>query len=234
MNKSELIDALAKSLVKAQKEMGGAIKDSTNPFFKSGYADLESVWEACRVPLTSNGLCVVQTTRPVDDGVCVITSLLHESGQWMSGELIIKPNKNDAQGMGSAITYARRYALAAMVGVYQKDDDGNEASKSIIQKEIIKTKQDAKESVITLNDKDIDHSIKIKTKSYGDKSLSEIIKLDSVQDWKMAKAVRVEWLRQGDKSSPQTALLYKLFESEGVYLELDKQTDIEDFTEFEA
>ena len=129
MNKSENINELAAALAKAQGEMRGAVKDSANPFFKSRYADLASVWDACRVPLTKNGLSVVQTN--VGDGaemVAVETILLHSSGQWISSFLSVKPVKNDPQGIGSCITYLRRYSLAAMVGIAPEDDDGNAAS----------------------------------------------------------------------------------------------------------
>lgn len=125
---SDSIAALAGALAKAQGKIEGAAKDSANPFFKSKYADLASVWEACRVHLSVNGLSVIQTTSDSDRGVTVITTLAHSSGEWIRGYLTLKPVKDDPQGAGSAITYARRYALAAMVGVAPEDDDGNAAS----------------------------------------------------------------------------------------------------------
>lgn len=125
---SESIDQLAKALSAAQKEIRAALKDSENPFFKSNYADLSSVWDACREPLTANNLCVMQPTEITDNGETVlVTTLAHASGQWMQGRLLVKPVKNDPQGMGSALTYARRYALAAMVGIVQTDDDAEDA-----------------------------------------------------------------------------------------------------------
>lgn len=128
MNKSESIAALAEALAKAQGMMKGALKDVTNPYFKSKYADLSSVWEACREALSSNGLAVVQTNE-TDDAVVIETVLLHSSGEWIAGRLRMIPKEPTPQGVGSCITYARRYALAAMVGVAPEDDDGNEASK---------------------------------------------------------------------------------------------------------
>lgn len=127
---SEQIDQLAAALNKAQSSMSGAVKDTANPFFKSRYADLESVWEACRGPLVENGLSVSQTmVMPDVPGTVVVrTTLMHTSGQWISGDLCMKPVKEDPQAYGSCITYARRYALAAIVGVYQMDDDGESAS----------------------------------------------------------------------------------------------------------
>jgi hypothetical protein len=126
---SEQIGELAAALAKAQGAITGAKKDADNPFFKSKYADLESVWAVCRQPLSDHALAVVQTSEVVDpQGVVIATTLVHASGQWMRGRLRMVPVKADPQGIGSCITYARRYALAAMVGVYQVDDDGNDAS----------------------------------------------------------------------------------------------------------
>jgi hypothetical protein len=123
------IGELAAALAAAQGEITGALKDSKNPFFKSSYADLASVWDACRVSLSKNGLAVIQTASTSDAGAAVITTTLaHKSGQWIRGTLAMMPVKSDPQGMGSALTYARRYALAAMVGVAQVDDDANNAS----------------------------------------------------------------------------------------------------------
>jgi hypothetical protein len=129
MTHSDAINELAEALAKAQAKVKGAAKDSTNPHFRNSYADLASVWDACRDALTSNRLSVVQTTEPSDGTiVTVYTTLLHASGQWMRGALTMKPQKVDPQGIGSCITYARRYALAAMVGVAPEEDDGNAAS----------------------------------------------------------------------------------------------------------
>lgn len=126
---SPTLGQLAKALAKAQGAMGGAKKDATNPHFKSKYADLAAHWEACRKALSENGLAVVQTNRPMGrDGVSIITTLIHsESGEWMSGELFVPVTKPDAQGFGSAITYGRRYALGAMVGIAAEDDDAEGA-----------------------------------------------------------------------------------------------------------
>jgi hypothetical protein len=126
---SEQINELATALAKAQAKIEGATKDKTNPHFRSSYADLASVWDACRSALTSNGLSVSQTAGASEDGrVRVTTILMHSSGQWLCDDLVMKPVKDDPQGVGSCITYARRYALAAIVGVAPEDDDGNAAS----------------------------------------------------------------------------------------------------------
>jgi len=132
MEMSEQINELAKALSVAQGQIKGALKDSNNPFFKSKYADLSSVWEACREQLSKNGLSVIQTTCDAPDkGVSVVTTLAHESGQWVRGHLTLEPKDKTPQGYGSAITYARRYALAAIVGVAPEDDDGNAASREL-------------------------------------------------------------------------------------------------------
>ena len=131
METSPSIAALAASLSKAQASIEGAVKGKVNPAFKSKYADLSSVWEACREALTENGLSVVQSPGPVADGRMELTTmLLHASGEWMRGTLTIPLGKVDAQSYGSALTYGRRYALAAFVGVSPDDDDGNAAAKS--------------------------------------------------------------------------------------------------------
>lgn len=125
--KSETIGALAAALAKAQSEISGAVKDAANPFFKSKYADLESVWQACRKPLTDNGLSVVQTTHYTSDTLMLITTLMHASGEWIAGEMPVLMKDYSPQAQGSGLTYARRYALAALVGVYQTDDDAEAA-----------------------------------------------------------------------------------------------------------
>lgn len=128
MNKSEQINELATALSLAQSQMEGAKKDSTNPFFKSKYADLQACWDAIREPLTKNGLAISQTTEvTANGGTLLCTTLMHKSGQWISGTYAVKPAKDDPQGMGAAISYARRYSLAAIVGIYQMDDDAESA-----------------------------------------------------------------------------------------------------------
>ena len=128
MNKSETIGQLALALSKAQGQMKFAAKDAANPFFKSKYADLASVIEAIKVPLSANGIAFVQATDFEDSAVIVETILLHESGEWISGKLRMQPTKNDPQGVGSAVTYAKRYGLQAIAGVPSDDDDGNAAT----------------------------------------------------------------------------------------------------------
>lgn len=131
MNKSESINELAAALAKAQGQMEGAKKDSENPYFKSKYADLASVVEAIRGPFAEHGLSYVQLPLPAEgDWVQVETVLMHSSGQWISSIVDVPVAKGDAQGYGSALTYARRYGLSAICGVAPEDDDGNAAAKA--------------------------------------------------------------------------------------------------------
>ena len=124
------LDKLATALVKAQASVKGAVKYSTNPHFKSQYDDVASIWEAWRKPRTENGLSVVQLPGWLDGRTTLTTMLLHTSGQWISGTAESPISKADPQGVGSAITYLRRYALAAAASVAPEDDDGNAASQS--------------------------------------------------------------------------------------------------------
>ena len=125
MNQSESITDLATALCLAQAEMGGAIKDSTNPFFNSSYADLSSVIKVIKEPFAKWGLSFVQlpVTSAGGNGVGVSTMLMHKSGQWLQGEYLLPMDKVTPQGAGSAITYARRYALQSLVGIPSVDDD---------------------------------------------------------------------------------------------------------------
>jgi hypothetical protein len=124
---SPSIGAIAAALAKAQGEFKPAFKDASNPFFKSKYVDLAGAIEACRAALSNHGLAVVQT---MEDGerLRLSTTLIHASGEWISSQYPVIPVKNDPQGIGSALTYARRYSLMAIVGLAAEDDDGNAAS----------------------------------------------------------------------------------------------------------
>lgn len=126
---SEQINELMAALAKAQGEMSPAFKDSTNPHFKSRYADLASVWDACRSPLSKHGLAVCQTVQSEGDKQVLVTTLAHSSGQWIKSHMILPIQRPGAQELGSCLSYCRRYGLAAMVGVYQDDDDAEEAQK---------------------------------------------------------------------------------------------------------
>lgn len=134
MSQSESIKNLAAALSKVQGELTYAKKDSANPFFKSRYADLESVWDACRSLLAKNGLSVIQMPGNYFEGrMWLVTRLCHESGEWIEQEMSLPVAKADSHGCASAVTYMRRIALAAFCGIVQADDDGNEASKPYVK-----------------------------------------------------------------------------------------------------
>ena len=149
MNQSDSIANLALALSIVQGKLTYAVKDSANPFFKSKYADLESVWGACRELLSQNGLAVMQFPglySDLDKSMSLTTIISHKSGEYISQEMSVPCGmlgrdgvlKLDAQAAGSALTYMRRYALAAVVGVVQADDDGNAASSP---KPVVKAKE---------------------------------------------------------------------------------------------
>lgn len=135
MRTSEAINDIATALAKAQGAIEGAVKGKENPHFRSRYADLGAVWDACREHLSKNGIAVVQSVvhlRSSEGGVLqslMLTRLFHNSGQWIEdGGVPLILSKNDMQGLGSALTYSRRYGLMSMVGIAPEDDDGNAAS----------------------------------------------------------------------------------------------------------
>jgi ERF superfamily len=121
---------IASALVKAQKAFGPALKTSTNPHFRSRYADLSACVEAVIDALNNAGIALVQVTHEVESGVCIETRFIHESGEELSaGKLHVPAIKQDPQAYGSALTYARRYSLMAACGIAPEDDDGNAASR---------------------------------------------------------------------------------------------------------
>lgn len=130
MRTSESITKIATALLQAQRAITFAAKDSKNPAFKTTYANLESVIEAVKLPLNDNDIVFVQAFSPSAPGFLNLTTrLIHSSGEWLEDEMTVPLQKNDAQGYGSAATYSRRYALAAITGLYQADDDGQEAAR---------------------------------------------------------------------------------------------------------
>jgi hypothetical protein len=129
MKTSESISKISAALVTAQKAITFASKDATNPHFRNKYADLPAVIEAIKPALNEAGVMFMQTPSPSEPGTLALTTrLVHESGEWIEDTATLPLPKNDPQGYGSAMTYARRYALAAITGLYQDDDDGNAAS----------------------------------------------------------------------------------------------------------
>ena len=128
MKFSDSTKNLIAALVKAQAQFESAKKSSSNPFFKSKYADLSEIIDAVKKGLSENGLCFVQTVESLDGSHCLKTILFHESGESISSDYPIFAKANDAQGFGAGVTYARRYSLQTLLGIPADDDDGNVAS----------------------------------------------------------------------------------------------------------
>lgn len=125
MNASQTVTKIALALLKAQRKMGSASKDAKNPFFKSKYADYGSVLEVVKEPLNEEGIVILQPHCTHEGKTYVETVLMHESGEWVSSATeVVCAKQNDAQAMGSAITYARRYNLQSLLSIPTADDDG--------------------------------------------------------------------------------------------------------------
>lgn len=183
---SESLGKLAEALSKAQATMQEAKEDSKNPFFKSNYADLTSVWRACRKSLTENGLAVSHSTIFENGEIILVTMLMHSSGEFMKGYFPLMLAKKDAQAVGSAITYAKRYALAAIVGVCVEGED-DDAEKSMDRKELINPQQQVELGKKIEGDRD---AVEIILKRFGVKSLGEIPKDNfvTVMNWVETRA----------------------------------------------
>lgn len=147
---------ISKAILEAQKEMGNATKGSSNPFFKSKYADLNAIREACMPALHNHGISVLQPTVNIEGKNFIKTVLLHESGETFEGLTeIIYSKQNDAQAQGSGITYARRYGLQSLLNIGADDDDGNKASqpqKDTRQDELVLEWQTELDKCKTLDD----------------------------------------------------------------------------------
>jgi len=128
MERSETIGKLSEALAKAQGEMKPASFDAQNPHFRSRYATLASIMEACRAALSQNQIAVIQGASVIEDRVIVTTMLVHASGEFISDQLSMNIQKDSPQAIGSAITYARRYSLASLAGVISDEDDDAEAA----------------------------------------------------------------------------------------------------------
>lgn len=156
MNKSEQINELALALSKAQLMIKGAVEDATNPHFRSNYASLKSYIDSAKEALSKNGLSITQLILDSDyegmNSISVETVLMHSSGQWISSIFSMPVSKLDAQGVGSAITYARRYSFASTVGIApMEDDDGNKATEAA-PKQIEKIEKQVKKQQIIPSD----------------------------------------------------------------------------------
>lgn len=149
MEHSESITQIASAVISAQGELEPARKTADNPFFKSKYADLAECIETARPVLKRHGLGVVQSADCDSELAIVETILVHTSGEWIKSRTILRPAKADPQGMGSAITYARRYAYMAIIGMAADDDDGNAASASADNKTTAQSRQTEPKREIT-------------------------------------------------------------------------------------
>jgi len=151
---------ISKAILEAQKEMGNATKGSSNPFFRSKYADLNSIREACMPALHNHGISVLQPTVYIEGKNFIKTILLHESGETFEGLTeIIYAKQNDAQSQGSGITYARRYGLQSLLNIGAEDDDGNKASVKAESKnnwELLEKEFDSK--INSMTEKDIERA----------------------------------------------------------------------------
>lgn len=154
---------IASAILKAQMEMGNATKGSSNPFFKSKYADLNSVREACMPALHNNGISVLQPTVHIEGKNFIKTILLHESGETFEGLTeIIYSKQNDAQAQGSGITYARRYGLQSLLNIGADDDDGNKASiKAESTNDWVKLQKEFDSKINSMTEKDIERAKKV-------------------------------------------------------------------------
>lgn len=188
MRTSESIMSIAKALASAQAEIETAKETSENPHFRSGYADLAEVWRVVRLPLTKNGLSVWQSVGGERDSLKLTTRLFHTSGEWIEDSMPLILSKQDMQGLGSAVTYAKRYALMGAMGVATEDDDGNDA----VQRPQVKAKQ--AEDLIDKSIAGIGPS---------EEAIEKLTKTASQHLWKNSDVIdfiRLKW----NKSSPRT------------------------------
>lgn len=167
MLKSDSIASLASALSSAQGELKHASKDKTNPFFNSTYADLANVIDTMRDVLSKNGLSIMKLVGANGQDVSVETVLMHKPGEWVSTTLTMRATKGDPQGIGSCITYARRYSLSAIVGIAsEEDDDGNAASQHQEQQKQQKQQQKPKQQAVNAqSDPEKNKSLQVYVKS---------------------------------------------------------------------
>lgn len=187
------MDKIAAALVKAQRGFAPALKSSSNPHFKSRYADLAACVEAVIDSLNANGIMLMQKQHPCDGGVSIETVFVHESGETMSaGTLQVPASKQDPQGYGSALTYARRYSLMAACGIAPEDDDGNAAAKK-------KAPEDDRTLVMKVRNSIADH-------------LSQEREMGALQEWEIARDMGDEFAKAvwSGLTSPDRAKLREL------------------------
>lgn len=208
MKTSENINDIATALSKAQGDIRPAVKDSSNPFFKTKYADLSSYNDSIKEPLSRNGIAVIQDVKTNEVGVCVSTRLIHASGQWIEfSEICVPAAKKDAQSLGAAITYARRYSLCCALCLAAEDDDGNSASG---HESTNNARQRNAPEVVTINKltsdqiKELEHlstcyDVRLKDSLFEQTKRGSFEEFD-LKEYEMAKNVyRTEWTKQRQK-----------------------------------
>jgi len=205
METSASIKELTSALVKVQGELKAAKKTSENPFYHHRYADLATVWELCRKPLSDNGLAIIQTTDEVGDKLILETLLCHTSGEWIKGKLPITPVKQDPQGIGSAITYARRYALCSIVGITSEDED-DDAESAMGREQEMKipepiTQAQQKKIFASSREKGIEEEVKVyMSKTFGKAHTKELNKGEGSQ---LIEAIEKDAIKPAVKTIPQ-------------------------------
>jgi hypothetical protein len=180
---------LAEALNKFQSQLEPALKDKSNPFFKSKYADLASCWEAIKKPLTDNGLSIIQRVDVIEGNLTVLkTMILHKSGEFLEGAIPLTPLKADPQSYGSMLSYFRRYCLAAITGLVQEDDDANLASKEPEKPKLMAGVEAKRKYIFVQLNK-----LGMKYDSPATKSMmSRLTGKLSSSEWNMADAEKVE------------------------------------------
>jgi hypothetical protein len=179
---SAQVNELAAAMAKAQGMMKPAIKDSVNPHYKSRFTSITAVWESARLPMSSNGLSALQSVSTREKNIVVTTIILHSSGQWLEFEPLELPlGKYDAQGVGSACTYAKRYALCAALNIVTDDDDDGEKACEVPPKEPVKEAMIGPDEIKKLNEclEKVDNEYKEKffrhiEQRWGKKNLSVV------------------------------------------------------------
>jgi len=154
MNKSESIKNMAQAMNRAQSQITAAVKDATNPFFKSSYADLGAVIKAIKAAMAENGLSYMQSPTMTDAGVGVTTIIMHTSGEWIEDTLVLPLDKPTPQSAGSAITYARRYSLQSLMGLPSADDDAEFAMDRVSPIDYTQLQQTAAAIIDLINNED--------------------------------------------------------------------------------
>ena len=164
MTTSESVDKIFPAFIKAQAEIGNPKKTKENTFFKAKYAELSDIIDMSKQVLHENGLCLIQSPEGNGQSITVTGRIIHTSGQWIEGAISLTPIKNDPQQAGSAITYARRYQISAMLNIAQEDDDGNASSQPAQKPVTIQTKNPETEKAI----KDLTDWINIEPAVFSD------------------------------------------------------------------